>query len=57
MWKVRTKIVPIITGVLGTIKKGSDQNLQSLPGHPLAIELQEVTLMGTAAHSIREVLR
>ena len=56
MWKVRTKIVPIITGALGTIKKGSDQNLQSLPGHPLAIELQKITLMSTA-HSIREVLR
>jgi hypothetical protein len=22
MWKVRTKIVPVITGALGTIKKG-----------------------------------
>jgi hypothetical protein len=24
--KVRTKIVPVTTGALGTIKKGSDQN-------------------------------
>jgi len=28
MWKVRTKIVPVITGALGTIKNGLDQNLQ-----------------------------
>jgi len=27
MWKVRTKIVPPITGALGTIKKGLDQNV------------------------------
>jgi len=30
---VRIKIVPVVTGALGTIKKGIDQNLQLLPGH------------------------
>ena len=34
MWKVRTKFVTFITGALGIIKKGSDQNLHLLPGHP-----------------------
>jgi hypothetical protein len=52
MWRVRTKTVPFITGALGTIKKGSDQNLRLLPGHPSAIELQKITLMNTA-YSIR----
>jgi len=28
MRQVRTRIVPVITGALGTIKKGLDQNLQ-----------------------------
>ena len=46
-----TKIVPVITGALGTIKKGLDQNLQSLPGHPSALGLQ-ITLMSTT-HIIR----
>jgi hypothetical protein len=55
MWKVRTKIVPVITGALATIQTGLDQNIQLLPGHPLAIELQKVALMGTA-HSIPKVL-
>jgi hypothetical protein len=41
MWKVRTKIVPVIIGALGTIKKG-DQNLQMLPCHLSAIELQKI---------------
>ena len=40
--------MPVVTGTLETIKKGLDQNLQLLPGHPLAIELQKVTAMGTA---------
>jgi hypothetical protein len=38
-WKVRTKIVPVITGALRTIKNGSDQKLQLLSGHLLFIKL------------------
>ena len=48
MWKVRTKIVPVIIGALGKIKKGLDQNLQLLQGHLSAIELQKIALMSTA---------
>jgi len=55
MWKVRTKIVPIVIGALGTIKKGLDQNLQLIPGHPWAIELQKITLLITA-HIVLKVL-
>ena len=51
MWKVRAKIVPVVIGALGTIKKGMDQKLQLLPDHPSAIELQKITLMSTA-HNI-----
>ena len=51
MWKVRTKTVPVITGVLGIIKKGLDHNLQLLPGHLPATE-RLITLMSTA-HIIR----
>jgi hypothetical protein len=38
MWKMRTKILPVIIGALGKIKKGLDQNLQLLPGHRSAME-------------------
>jgi len=55
MWKVRTKIVPVMTGALGITKKGLDQKLQLLPGHLSAIELQKITLMSTA-HVMRTVL-
>ena len=54
MWKVRTKITPVITGALGAIKKGLDKNLHLLPGHTSATQLQ-ITLMSTA-HSICKVL-
>ena len=55
IWKVRTKIVPVIIVALGTIKKGLYQNLQLLPGHLSAIELQKITPIITA-HSICKVL-
>jgi hypothetical protein len=42
VWKVRTKIVPVITGALETIKKGLNHNPQVLPGHLSAIELQKI---------------
>ena len=48
MWRVRTKIVPVIIVALGTIKRGLDQNLQLFPGHLLATELRKITLMSTA---------
>ena len=48
--------MPNITGTLGIIKKGVDQNLQLLPGNLSATELQKITLMSTA-HIIRKVLR
>ena len=49
------KIVPVVIGMLGTIKMQLDQNLQLVPGHPSATELQRITLMSTA-HSICKVL-
>jgi hypothetical protein len=55
MWKGRMKIVPIIIGALGTIKKGLDQNLHMKPVHLSATELQKITLMSTA-HIICKVL-
>jgi hypothetical protein len=53
---LRTKIVPVVIGALGAIKKELDQNRQLPPGHRSAIELQTITLMSTA-HSNRSVLR
>jgi hypothetical protein len=42
MWKVRTKIVSVITGELGTTENRLDQTLQLLPGHPSPTELQKI---------------
>jgi hypothetical protein len=55
MWELRTKIVPITTGVLGTIKKDLDHNLQLLSDHRSAIELQKITLMSTAQSNLKVI--
>jgi len=52
MWKVRTKIVPVIIVELGTIK-GLDQNLQLLLGHLSAIELQKIMPTSTAHSTLK----
>jgi hypothetical protein len=44
MCNLRTKLLPVITGALGTIMKGSDKKLQVLSGHPSTMDLQKVTL-------------
>ena len=49
------KIVPLIVGALGRVQTGLDYNLQLIPGHTSAIELQKITLIRTA-HSILKVL-
>jgi len=49
---MRAKFVPVIIRALGTIKKGLDENLRLLLGHPSVTELHKVTLMSTA-HSIQ----
>jgi len=54
IWKVLTKIVPVIIAALGTIKKGLDQDRQLLSGHRSATDLQQATVMSTA-QSICEV--
>jgi len=51
---MRTQIVPVITGALGTNKEGLNWNLQLLPDHPSVKELQ-ITLM-SSANIMRKVL-
>lgn len=55
MWNTKTKIVPVIIGALGTLKKGFNNNLEKLPGKPRPNEVQKITLLGTA-HILRKFL-
>ena len=55
MWGMKTQTVPGVSGALGAIKKGIDQQISKLPGNINVTELQKVALLGSA-HILRKVL-
>jgi len=55
LWKVETKVIPIVVGALGTVGKGLDKNLKKA-GSNVAVELlQKAALLGTS-RILRRVL-
>ena len=55
MWKVKTKVVPVIIGATGTISKSFRKYVSNIPGNHEVEELQKTTILGTA-HMLRKVL-
>ena len=55
MWGMKTKMVPVVVGALGLMKKGLDKRIQQIPGKISAEELQKIVLLGSA-HIIRRHL-
>jgi hypothetical protein len=55
MWKVKAKVIPIITGAPGTITKSLRQYLSNIPGKHKIKELQKTAILGIA-HILRKVL-
>jgi hypothetical protein len=52
---VKGKVIPVITGVNGTISKSVRQYLSNILGKHEIKELQQTAIMGTA-HVLRKVL-
>ena len=55
LWKVKTRVVPIVIGALGTIPKGLVGHLESLGVNLDLAKIQKTTLLGTA-RILRRVL-
>jgi hypothetical protein len=55
MWRVKTKVTPVIIGATGTISKSVRKYLSSIPGKHGVKELQKTAVLGTA-HTLRKVL-
>lgn len=59
MWNVKTRIVPIVIGALGTISTKFDKYLEQLTGEnensALKVQLQKIALLGTS-NIIRKVV-
>ena len=55
MWHMKTKIIPVVIGALGMIRKGTIDYISQIPGNVELSELQKITLNSTA-HILRRAL-
>ena len=55
LWKVKTKVIPVIIGATGTISKTFRKYVSNIPGIHEVKELQKTAILGTA-HILRKVL-
>jgi len=55
MWNVKTKVIPVITWVTGTISKSFRKYVSNIPGKHVVKEIQKKAILGTA-HVLRKVL-
>ena len=42
MWKMKTKVIPVIAGALGIIKKGMQKYVNEIPGNLSLAEIQKL---------------
>ena len=55
MWKVKTRVIPVIIGETGIISKSFRKYISNIPGNHEVKELQKTAILGTA-HKLRKVL-
>jgi hypothetical protein len=55
MWNVKTKVIPVIIGAIGTISKSIRKYVSNIPGTHEAKELHKTAILGTAhTHTLRK---
>jgi len=55
MWNVKTKMIPVIIGAIGTISKSFRKHVSYIPRKHEVKELQKTVILGTV-HILRKVL-
>jgi len=55
MWKVKTRVIPLIIGATGTISGSFRKYISNVPGNHEVKGLQKTAILGTA-HILRKVL-
>ena len=55
MWQMKTKVIPVVVGVLGTIKKGMVENIKRISERATVTETQKISMLGSA-RILRKVL-
>ena len=55
MWNVKTKVVAVVVGALGTMSDNFSKEIESIPGKQSAEDVQNIA-MNVTAHILRKVL-
>jgi hypothetical protein len=55
MWNIKTRVIPVIIGAIGTISKSFRKYVSTIARNHEVKELQKTAILGTA-HILRNVL-
>ena len=55
MWNVKTKVVAVVIGALGTMSDNFNKEIELIPGKPIAEDIKNIAMNGTT-HILRKVL-
>ena len=55
MWQMKTEVIPVVVGALGTIKKGMIENIKRVSERANVTETQKISMLGSA-RILRKVL-
>ena len=55
MWHMKTKVIPVVVGALGTVKKGMVENIKKVSERATVTEIQKICMLGSA-RILRKVL-
>ena len=55
MWHMKTIVIPVLVGALGTVKKGMIENIEKVSKRANVTEIQKICMLGSA-RILRKVL-
>ena len=53
MWHMKTVVIPVVVGALGTVKKGMRENIKKVSETATVTEIQKICMLGSARISER----
>ena len=48
MWHMKTVLIPVVVGALGTVKKGTVENIKKVSERATMTEIQNICMLGSA---------
>ena len=54
-WHMKTVVIPVVVGALGTVKKGMVENIKKVSERATMTEIQKICMLGSA-RILRKVL-